>query len=122
MQKLSGEVRKAALAKLSGWAEHIQLSVDWQDGLHMWIQTISGRLVLKSETVQAPADEIHLVTVADPEAIGCTVGDVGRYGWSRSSDGMFLTLTAIDDACANRRNSMKLFKKAISSNLRSSQK
>jgi hypothetical protein len=89
-----------------GANQAIQLSIDWQDGLHTWIQTVAGRQVLKSETLQAPNDEIDVVTVADPDAIGCGVGEVGRYRWARSTDGMFLTLTAIDDTCTNRRDAM----------------
>ena len=59
----------------------------------------------KSETCAAPAGEIDLrATSAD--TIGCAAGDLGRYSWSRSADGMFLTLTVIDDACANRRDAM----------------
>jgi hypothetical protein len=85
--------------------EHIQLSIDWQDGLHMWIQTNAGDLVVKSETLQAPAGEIDLrATSAD--TIGCAGGDLGRYNWSRSADGMFLTLSLIDDACAKRAQAM----------------
>jgi hypothetical protein len=94
-----------ALTGLFGANEHIQLSIDWQDGLHTWIQTNAGNQVLKSETLQAPAGEIDLrATSAD--TIGCAPGDLGRYTWSRSADGMFLTLTVIDDACANRRGAM----------------
>jgi hypothetical protein len=33
---------------------------------------------------------------------GCTIGDVGHYGWSTTIDGTWLTLTRIDDACASR--------------------
>ena len=94
-----------AITGLCGANEHIQLSIDWQDGLHTWIQTNAGNQVLKSETLQAPAGEIDLrATSAD--TIGCAPGDLGRYTWLRSADGMFLTLTAIDDACANRRTAM----------------
>lgn len=85
--------------------EKIQLSIDWQDGLLVWIQTNTGNQVLKSETLRAPAGEIDL-RATSAETIGCAPGDLGRYTWSRSADGMFLTLTAIDDACANRRAAM----------------
>jgi hypothetical protein len=33
---------------------------------------------------------------------GCAVGDIGRYGWSISPDGLQLTLTGSEDACAAR--------------------
>ena len=60
--------------------------------------------VLKSETVQAPARPVHLATSAT-ETIGCAAGT--RPIWLVSlRDGMFLTLTAIDDACANRRDAL----------------
>lgn len=81
--------------------EHIQLSIDWQDGLHTWIQTNDGNQVLESESLKAPAGEIDLrAPIAG--TIGCAPGDLGRYNWSRSADGMFLTLGVIDDTCTNR--------------------
>ena len=33
---------------------------------------------------------------------GCTIGDVGHYRWSTSADDAWLTMTEIDDTCANR--------------------
>ncbi|MFL5643527.1 MAG: hypothetical protein ACJ771_14420 [Chloroflexota bacterium] len=101
-QAMSG----AAIPGLFGANERIQLSVDWQDGLHTWIQTADGTLVLKSTSRAASADELRLVSIAGAEAVGCTDGQVGRYRWSRSSDGKFLTLTAIDDACTDRVSAM----------------
>ena len=92
---------QGAIAGLFGANEHIQLSIDWQDGLHTWIQTTLGNQVLKSETVQAPTGQIDLLATG-AETIGCAAGDLGRYGWSRSADGLFLTLTLVDDTCANR--------------------
>jgi hypothetical protein len=94
-----------AITGLFGANEHIQLSIDWQDGLHTWIQTNAGAQVLKSETLQAPAGEIDLRSNIS-ETIGCAGSDLGRYNWSRSADGMFLTLTAIEDTCAKRRDAM----------------
>ena len=96
---------QGAIAGLFGANEHIQLSIDWQDGLHTWIQTTLGNQVLKSETVQAPAGEIDLLATG-ADTIGCGAGDLGRYGWSRSADGLFLTLTLVDDTCANRAAAM----------------
>lgn len=85
-----------------GPGEHIQLSIDWQSGEAIWIQTDGGSLVLRSDTLAAPANEIHLVTSRGPDAAGCGQGEVGRYAWSRSGDGQFLELTVIEDDCANR--------------------
>ena len=51
--------------------------------------------------MQAPTGEIDLLATG-AETIGCAAGDLGRYGWSRSADGLFLTLTLVDDTCANR--------------------
>ena len=97
-----------AIDGLFGANERIQLSIDWGDSLHTWIQTVDGRVVLRSATIEAPAGEIHLVTdaAAGADALGCSAGEVGRYRWERSPDGMFLTLTALEDACANRATAM----------------
>ena len=95
----------AAVDGLYG-AERIQLSIDWQDGLHTWIQTLDGRPVLRSATTEAPTDEIRLLPDTGADALGCAAGEVGRYRWERSVDGMFLTLTTIEDACPKRSEAM----------------
>jgi len=78
----------------------IQLSIDWQNGVSSWIQTEAGEQIFMSDSVAAPTGEIDLV--AADGSIGCRKGDLGRYAWNRSPDGLFLTLTTIDDACAAR--------------------
>ena len=82
--------------------QRIQLSIDWQTGQQTWIQTIDGTLILKSNVLVSPAGEIDLAGTAGSDGAGCAVGDRGRYTWSRTADGLYLTLTAIEDACANR--------------------
>ena len=58
----------------------------------------------------ASADEIQLVTPSPGADQGagqdCTEGQVGHYRWSKSADGLRLTLTAIDDQCADRISTM----------------
>ena len=48
----------------------------------------------------ADAGEVRLV--ASSATTGCALGDEGRYGWSRSDDGMFLTITPVEEECATR--------------------
>lgn len=82
-------------------APRIQLSLDWQDGLEAWVQTnAEDRLVLHSRSVTSAAGEIRLVTT-EADA-GCRTGDEGRYRASRSTDGLFLAVTPVEDACATR--------------------
>jgi hypothetical protein len=61
---------------------------------------------LRSAVHAVPADEIKLVTPSPSNDQGvtasCAEGQVGHYRWSRSADGMSLTLTATDDQCADR--------------------
>ena len=52
-------------------------------------------------SVTAQLGEIHLVST-EGQAGGCSVGDEGRYTWTRSADGLFLTLTKVEDACPAR--------------------
>jgi hypothetical protein len=80
--------------------EQIQLSLDWQTGATAWIQPPRGENVYESTSVAAPEDELAFVSAGS--LVGCAPGDVGRYGWERSADGMFLTLTVISDACTTR--------------------
>lgn len=54
---------------------------------------------LQSDSVQANPGEIRLRATG---ALGCDRDEEGRYAFDRSRDGMFLTLTLVDDACALR--------------------
>jgi hypothetical protein len=78
----------------------IQLSLDWEFGLTAWIQTYTGSQVLKSASMAASPGEIHLAT-ADATWY-CDLQSEGRYHWTRSADGLYLTLTALEDACTVR--------------------
>ena len=60
----------------------------------------AGVATFKSKPVASPADELDLASIGSDG--GCQVGDVGRYRFAVSSDGTFLTLTAVTDACAAR--------------------
>ena len=86
--------------------ESIQLTIDTTDGRHAWIETLHGGAGFRSAAHELSAGEIKLVTPSPSNDQGvtqtCTEGQVGRYRWSRSADGMHLTLTAIDDQCADR--------------------
>lgn len=82
-------------------AGRIQMSIDWQDGLNVWIQqdVFDSRLVVESMSYPAAANELR---VQAKPSVGCASGQEGRYRWTRSPDGLFLTLELIEDACANR--------------------
>lgn len=88
------------ISGVSDAGERIQLSLDWDTGRSAWIQPAVGELSLRSASVAATADELRFVSTE--RLGGCAPGDEGRYRWERSADGMFLTLTIVEDACANR--------------------
>jgi peroxiredoxin len=60
----------------------------------------AGVSTFKSKPVAGPADELDLALIGSDA--GCQVGDIGRYRFALSSDGTFLTLTSVADACAAR--------------------
>jgi hypothetical protein len=61
------------------------------------------RQVLQSTSLAAAsADEIRVRTAESNTH--CSRFAEGRYRWSRSEDGLFLTLTLVEDACATRAN------------------
>ena len=95
-----------SIAGLYDASESIQLTIDSNDGQHAWIETLHGGAGFRSAVHQESADEIRLVTPSPSYDQGvtqtCTEGQVGHYRWSRSADGTSLTLTAIDDQCADR--------------------
>lgn len=80
--------------------EAIQLSLDWDGGETAWIQPPRGDNVYTSISIAAPEGELALLD--GPSIVGCAPGSIGRYGWERSPDGMFLTLTVISDDCPGR--------------------
>ena len=82
-------------------AQPIRVSFSWENGRAAWVQLDGeGRQLLQSSPLAAPAGEIRLR--ADAGSAACTAGDVGRYRWTRTSDGIFLTLELIEDACSAR--------------------
>jgi len=95
-----------SIAGLYDASEYIQLTIDSNDGRHAWIETLHGGNGFRSVVHPVSADEITLVTpsVSGDQGVTqtCTDGQVGHYRWSRSADGRSLTLTAIDDQCADR--------------------
>jgi hypothetical protein len=56
--------------------------------------------MLTSGASSGAANEFDLVAIGTDS--GCTVGDAGRYTTVVSSDGIYLTLTLVSDACAAR--------------------
>jgi len=80
----------------------IQMSINWDGGKEVWIQTnyVTGTRVFDSDVIAAPTGQLGLVSKITVD--GCNEGDVGRYGWARSANGEFLRLTLISDQCAAR--------------------
>ena len=99
-----------SIAGLYDSGEYIQLTIDPNDNRHLWIETLHGGRGFLSTVHQVSADEIKLVTPSPGADQGagqdCTEGQVGHYRWSRSADGSSLTLTVIDDQCADRITTM----------------
>ena len=89
-----------AIPGVSDAGERIQLSLDWDKGVSAWIQPEQGELSLHSDSIEAASGELRFRSTE--RLGGCTPGDEGRYDWERSADGMFLTLTVLEDACAAR--------------------
>jgi hypothetical protein len=91
-----------AIPDISIPAGMLQLSVDWEKGNRVWVQTTPDyRQILASSPLAAPDGELRLRTNT-VESVYCPTDSEGRYGWSRSTDGLFLTLTLIEDACPAR--------------------
>ena len=74
----------ASIGGLAAPGERLQLSLDWQDGVNAWFQTVRGNEYFQSYSTEAPAGEIRLVWA---EAAGCPEGTVGRYAWERRAMG-----------------------------------
>jgi len=57
---------------------------------------------LASDASSVPGTSNELTFVSRDTKGGCQVGDTGRYRWALSPGSTRLTLTALDEACANR--------------------
>ncbi len=90
-----------AISGVNQAGEQLQLSIAWDGGGSAWIQPPRGdNAFVSTSVVPDAADELRFVSTG--MLGGCSLRDEGRYRWARSTDGMFLTLTAIDDACVER--------------------
>jgi hypothetical protein len=79
----------------------IQLSIDWELGEEVWVQTIPDyRGLLSSAPLAAPSGELHVRS--NGSNAQCELNSVGRYAWDRVPSGRFLHLTLIEDACPTR--------------------
>lgn len=80
----------------------IQLAFNWDGGHVLNVQTdyADGVEALMSDALAAPSGQLRVR--AQSSVQGCQQGDLGTYTWQRSADGLFLTLAAVDDACALR--------------------
>ena len=88
------------LQNVANPGEAIQLSLDWQTGGSAWIQPPRGANVYETTSVAAADGEIALLEGGS--FVGCAPGSIGRYGWDRSADGLYLTLNVISDDCSGR--------------------
>jgi hypothetical protein len=113
----------AAAALAQTWLADVPSDVFFtgEDGLHRWTLPFAadgGSLDVRASAIRRLRSTVDASTVgelvlattdaggdmmrgSDPVA-GCAVGDIGRYGWSISPDGLQLTLTGREDACAAR--------------------
>jgi hypothetical protein len=90
-----------ALPEISNPAGLIQLSIDWENGDEVWLQTTPDyRQLLSSAPLPAAEGELRLRSNASNSY--CTLDAEGRYRWTRSADAMFLDLQLIEDACQTR--------------------
>jgi hypothetical protein len=79
----------------------IQLSVDWQQGMSIFLQTTPDyRQLLQSTALNSGSGELRMRS--DAANAQCDVNTVGTYRWTRSANGLFLDLQLVDDACATR--------------------
>lgn len=88
------------LQNVANPGEAIQLSLAWEDGRTAWIQPPRGDNVYETSSVEAPDGQLALLEGGS--IVGCAPGGIGRYGWQRSADGLFLTLAVISDDCPGR--------------------
>jgi hypothetical protein len=86
----------------------IQLSFGY-DTPTAWIQTgifsTNVAQVLNSSAVPDGPDAVRLVST--DVLGGCRLGDEGRYQWSVTGNGLYLTLTSVSDACTGRRTTLE---------------
>jgi hypothetical protein len=70
-----------------------------QNGIAIEQANQNGHALLGAAASAPNAGQLRVETTGQP---GCRPGDVGIYGWTRSSGGRVLTLTAVSDDCAAR--------------------
>ena len=90
------------IPELTGQGPRIQLAFNWDGGRDLWVQTdyVQGYRALSSASLTADPGQIRLRSTRPAD--GCETGDIGLYQWTRSPDGLFLTLTLMEDDCEVR--------------------
>ncbi|MEO8273182.1 MAG: hypothetical protein ABI620_03880 [Chloroflexota bacterium] len=79
----------------------LQLLVDGQEAMTFSVQLPDGTRILLSRSIAASSGEIQM-RGGGAQCGAAPYDKVGRYRWSRSSDGLFMTLDLIEDQCGTR--------------------
>ena len=77
-----------------------------ETGSSAWIIPSDSQSRAATSTLRSTGAS-ELTVSLDRDVTGCASGDLGRYQWSETSDHLLLTLTAIEDPCAPRRDAME---------------
>ena len=85
-----------AVAAIGHQGGRMELAFEIDPSTFVGIKRSDSVFVVQSESLNAAPGEIRLRARG---ILGCDRGQEGRYGFARSSDGLFLTLTPIEDEC-----------------------
>lgn len=90
-----------AIPEIAMPAGMIQLSVDWENGEEIWLQTTPDyRQLLSSAPLAASSGELRIRS--NGSNTHCSLDAIGRYRWERVPSGRFLHLNVIEEACPTR--------------------
>jgi hypothetical protein len=87
---------------LPNQGSRLGMGFNWDGGRDFSVGTSfgGGTDFLTSDTLASTEGQFRLRARDDTH--GCASGDVGTYGWQRSANGLFLTVTLVSDQCVLR--------------------
>ena len=90
------------ISGLPNQGARISAGFNWDGGRDFSVGTsfVDGTDMLTSDALASNPDQFRLRARDDTH--GCASGDIGTYGWQRSSNGLFLIVTLVSDPCALR--------------------
>jgi hypothetical protein len=102
---LADPAQLPGLTEPSGLASNLAFIVNGS-GNGAWVRANDRNPTALRSTASSTAGDVITLSL-DRTGAGCAAGDLGSYRWSISADGLVLSVTAVEEACAVRKQALE---------------